>query len=279
MAGVEIGQTLSRLGSQVTIVESAQQPLSGFDYEITSHLLRKLEGEGIRLYTEAVVQKVEKNSVYFRVRGDEVRVQNELLLIAAGREPNVAELHLENANVSYGRSGIKVKKSMETTNPRIYAAGDVADQTIKLETVAAREGYIAAENIYERANMEMDLLSVPRVIYTDPQVASVGLLESDCKGCRSSTVPISAISRARISRREDGIIKMVIDERERIVGIHIVSHNASEIIAEGALALRLGLKLDDIINTVHAFPTMSEALKIAAQSFRRDVTAMSCCVE
>ena len=72
---------------------------------------------------------------------------------------------------------------------------------------------------------------------------------------------------------------MVIDERERIVGIHIVSHNASEIIAEGALALRLGLKLDDIINTVHAFPTMSEALKIAAQSFRRDVTAMSCCVE
>ena len=277
--GLELGQAFLRFGSEVTVIEAMPNILNSSEPEVSETLLDTLKAEGMKFYTRALVDRVEKKALYIKSEGLEKKVDHDILLVATGRTPNIEKLALENACVEYSENGIKVNNKLMTSNPRIYAAGDVVDQRLKLETVAAKEGAIVAENIYEHTEKSIDLKTIPFVVFTEPQVASVGLKESECKECTYKILPVSTVAKARIIRKESGIVKMVVDKGKRIRGVHVVSPYASEIIIEGVYAVKLGLTVEEIIDTVHAFPTISESIKLAAQSFRRDISMMSCCVE
>jgi mercuric reductase len=172
---------------------------------------------------------------------------------------------------------------MRTKAPNIWAAGDVTG-SMALESLAAREGHVAASNALEGSKKSIDYDTVPHAVFTNPQVASVGLTEAKLMRregvCACRTVPMSAVPKALAVEDFRGLLKMVVNPKTgRIVGVHAVSPVAAEIVTAGAYALRAGWTLDDVIETVHIFPTMAEALKLAAQAFRRDITKMSCCVE
>ncbi|PMP97706.1 MAG: mercury(II) reductase, partial [Nitrososphaera sp.] len=177
--------------------------------------------------------------------------------------------------------------TMRTTNPRIYAAGDVVDSEfnrgLMLETLAAREGIVAVENIYEHSGRSVDPLTFPWAVFSDPQLASVGLTREQCSkevgDCRHRSIGVEMVPRGRILREDIGAFEVIASPTGRIVGVHALSSWATEFIAEGAMAMRLGLTVDDLVDVAHVFPTLSEGIKLAAQSFRRDISRMSCCME
>ncbi len=150
-----------------------------------------------------------------------------------------------------------------------------------LETVAAKEGFIAATNALESRNIEMNYIAVPRVVFTDPQLASVGLTDGEAQKltkCLCSTVEFSNVPKALITGEERGLIKMVINaETKEVLGVHILAHNAAEIIHEAVMIIRKGMTVDDVVDTLHVFPTMSEAIKLVALSFKGDISKMPCC--
>jgi mercuric reductase len=203
--------------------------------------------------------------------------------MATGVSPNTDGLNLDKANVNVNKNGfILVDDFGKTTNSNIWAAGDVIGE-IFLETTSARQGYNAAKNIFENANMSIDYATVPKTIFTMPQVASVGLSEDEIQERNieydSSTITLDLIPKALALKDTRGIIKMNIDSTSRqVLGIHIVAPNASELIHEATLIVRFKLTIDDVIDTLHVFPTMSEGIKRAAQSFERDIETMACCV-
>ncbi|MBI3009077.1 MAG: FAD-dependent oxidoreductase, partial [Candidatus Omnitrophica bacterium] len=197
---------------------------------------------------------------------------------------NSKGLGLENIGVEFDKNGfVKVNKYLETSKPNIYAAGDIIGAPW-LETIAAKEGNIAVQNAFKDSKTEMDFANIPYAVFTSPQVASVGMKEFEYLEkygrCLCSTVRMDRVPKAKAIKDIDGLIFMVLDHNtKKIVGVHIVSSLASEIIHEATLAIRSGFTIDDIIDTVHVFPTFSEAIKIAAQSFKHDAKRMSCCVE
>ncbi|MHA1409494.1 MAG: hypothetical protein ACTSQY_04105 [Candidatus Odinarchaeia archaeon] len=165
----------------------------------------------------------------------------------------------------------------------IYAAGDVTGEPM-LETVAAREGMIAATNALEGNKLKMEYSHIPRCIFTDPKFASVGLTEEQTNRrgivCNCHLIPIEILPKAQLLMEKRGAIKIIIDKKtEEIKGIHLLSTHAEEIIHEAVMILKNKMKVEDVIKTIHVFPTLSEIIKIATQSFKRDITKMSCCVE
>lgn len=177
---------------------------------------------------------------------------------------------------------VLVDKTLKASK-NIYAAGDVIGEPM-LETVAAKEGFIAATNALEDKKSEMDYKIVPKVIFTDPQLASVDFTDREAQKltkCLCSTVEFSNIPKALITGEERGLIKMVINaETEEILGVHILAHNAAEIIHEAVMIIRTirnRMTVDDVIDTLHVFPTMSEAIKIVALFFKGDISKMPCC--
>src|SRR5579884_3480043 len=211
----------------------------------------------------------------------------EALLLATGRSPNSLGLGLEKIGIktqknSTNAGAIIVNDEMRTNVPNIFAAGDVTGEPM-LEGLAAREGTIAAENALTDGHGKIDIDSVPRAIFTDPQFATVGLTDAEAvrKGyeCNCKILSFDQISKARIIGDTRGVIKMVADERtHRILGIHILSRNAAELIHEASLIVKNKYTVEDVVNTIHVFPTLSESIKIVAQSYFRDVGATSCCI-
>ncbi|HMB67617.1 MAG TPA: FAD-dependent oxidoreductase, partial [Candidatus Bathyarchaeia archaeon] len=213
----------------------------------------------------------------FEVHGDE-------LLMATGREPNTRDLGLEVVGVKLRQDGaVKVNREMHTTANNVWAAGDVIGEPM-LETIAAKEGATAAENALQGTHRKIDFLPVPRAIFTSPQVASVGLTEKEAEEggyeCACRTVEISKVPKAVTIRETRGLIKMVAQARTgRVLGVHILADNAADIIHEGVLAVKYKLTIDDLIDTVHVFPTLAESTKLVAISFRKNIDELSCCSE
>ncbi|MCH7512199.1 MAG: hypothetical protein IIB19_07530, partial [Chloroflexi bacterium] len=153
-----------------------------------------------------------------------------------------------------------------------------------LETGAAREGSLAAENALTGSERTIDYDHVPNAVFTNPQVASVGLTEEEemerFNACSCRTIYMDAVPKAAVIKERRGVFKMVIHpETSKILGVHIVSPHAADLIHEATLAVKFGLTVDDIIDTLHVFPTLSEGIKRVAQAFTRDISVMSCCVE
>ncbi|HXG41132.1 MAG TPA: mercury(II) reductase [Dehalococcoidia bacterium] len=285
--GLELGQLFARLGTRVTVLERLPQVLPRAEPEVSRELQRCLEAEGMEFHCACEIRRVwqegETRGVLAEVMGEERVFRARHLLLATGIAPNSEGLGLEAAGVERDRRGfIVVDEAMRTSAPHIYAAGDVVGR-MPLETVAAREGYVAARNALEGAGERMDYERVPWAVFTDPQVAAVGITEEEEMGrlgsCLCRTVPMSQVPKAMAVGDTRGLVKLVVHPQDRrILGVHIVASQAAEMVHEGVLAVRLGLTVDDLVETVHVFPTFSEALKLAALAFQRDVSVMACCI-
>ena len=284
---LEFAQMYAHFGSKVTILQRSQRILPEDEPEISEALTRCLREEGIEIQTgvetKEVAEKGGMKTVKCNIEGKEKEFEAEQILVATGRKPNTEDIGLDKAGVETERGFVKINEHLRTTNPNVYAAGDCA-APIMLETLAAKMGNIVVRNAFENANLTINYREIPSVVFTNPQVAKVGYTEEEYSAkthaCACRTIPMSLVPKAQVINDTRGVIKMVIDPNTlKIVGVHIVSPLAAGMIHEAAFAVKFKLTIDDVIDTVHVFPTMSEAIKLVAQSFRKDISKLSCCVE
>lgn len=286
--GLELGQMFLHFGTEVTVLEKVPQVLPRVESEVANELQRCLEAEGMAIHCACNIERVWQEGttryVEAEVFGERRVFEADQLLLATGVVPNSDDMGLEAAGVATDERGfIRTDEFFQTTSPGVYAAGDVVGKRF-LETVAAREGMIAASNALEGARRTMDYDTVPAAVFTNPQVATVGLTEEEemrrFGACACRTVRVARIPKARATNEDRGLIKMVVHPESRtILGVHMVAPDAADLIHEATLAVKFGLTVDDIIDTVHVFPTLSEGIKLAAQAFVRDISVMSCCIE
>jgi mercuric reductase len=288
---LELGQMFARFGTRVTLITRGQRILSGYEPEIAETLTELLQEEGIRIVTGAQVRGVECDgegvTLSLYRHGSEQRFSAEKLLVATGRVPNTEGLGLVEAGVALDRTGaVRVDRTLRTSVPHIWAAGDVIGRETESQMatpVGAHDGKIVAHNAFSGEPLrEVDHTVIPRVIFTDPQVAVVGLTDEEAVAagiaCNCNTIPLSAVPRAGATRDTRGVIKMVLDNTtRRVVGVSMLGTNAGEVIHEAAMALRFGATTDDFIDLIHVYPTMAEALKLVAISFTKDINRLSCC--
>ena len=283
--GLEFAQMFAHFGTAVTVlVAKGHRVLRHEEPEIVDELLQSLQQEGIQFLMDVTLHKVEeRDNLKTLTIQDGKEVAAEELLLASGLRANTDGLDLEKAGVGTNEIGfINVNQYFQTDNPNVYAAGDCTGK-MPLETVAAKEGSLAAENALTVPVRTINYEHVPHAVFTNPQVASVGITEEEMRrfnagSCR--TIYMDAVPKAEAIKEDRGVFKMVIHPRNsKILGVHIVSPNAADLIHEATLAVKFGLTIDDIIDTVHVFPTLSEGIKRVAQALTRDVSQMSCCVE
>jgi mercuric reductase len=285
--GLELAQMFLHFGTKVTVLEKVPQILPRVEPEVAGELRRSLEAEGMEISCACEVLRVWQEGGTRFVEADVMGMRRtfraDALLLATGVVPNSDDLGLEQAGVRVDRRGfIETDEFLETSATGIYAAGDVAGKGF-LETVAAREGATAAANALEGASKTINYEHIPAGVFTNPQVATVGLTEEQeverFGACSCRTVAVAQIPKAQAIKETRGLIKMVIHpENSTILGVHIVAPMAADLIHEATLAVKFGLTVDDIIDTVHVFPTLSEGIKLAAQAFTRDISVMSCCI-
>jgi mercuric reductase len=292
--GLEFAQMYSRFGTKVTLLQRSDRIIPEYEPEVSSALAQYLSEEGIDILTNVKIKELyQKNDTKFvRISGRNVNVKTEILeaeelLLATGRKPNTKNLHLENAGVRIrpNDGAIIINSEMLSSAPHIWAGGDVVGGPM-LETLAAKGGATAAENALTESHKKIDFLSIPSAIFTSPQVASVGLTEREAMErygvCDCRILDMSEVPKALIVNKTKGLIKMVVspnNNNNRIAGVHILSDMAADIIQEGVMAVKYGLTTDDIIDTVHVFPTMTEATKLVATAFKQDVSKLTCCAE
>ncbi|MCL5427764.1 MAG: mercury(II) reductase [Candidatus Marsarchaeota archaeon] len=287
--GLEFAQMYNRFGTKVTLLQRSPSLIPEEEPEMAKALKSYLEEDGIAIHTAVDLKSFEKNAknnqviVNAEVNGKQVMLEASSILFATGRTPNTKSLNVENAKIKLGTKGeIIIDSEMKTNNPNIFAAGDVTGEPM-LESLAAREGTYAAENAILSFHKKIDTSIVPKAIFTDPQFASVGITEKEVierfKACTCRLVKFTDVPKAIIMGDTRGMIKMVAHpETHVILGVQILSPMAAEIIHEAVMILKNGYRIEDVIDTIHVFPTMSESLKIVAQSFFRNIKDTSCCI-
>jgi mercuric reductase len=295
---LEWGQILHHAGVDVTILQRSGRVLSDMEGQVGRELQRCFREEGIEVVTgndfqraratESVtdggVRAVEKGvAVETIVDGEERAFVGETLFVATGVRPNTDGVSLDSIGVETdARDAIVVDEQFRTTNPDVYAAGNVVGDPY-LETVAAKEGNHAVQNAFDGEGKTIDYDAVPKVVYTSPEVAAVGTTELEYMDehgtCSCRTVDMADVPKARAVGDTRGLLQVVKHhETDEIVGVHMVGPRAADMIPQATLAVKYGLTIDDVIDTIHPFPTFSEAFKHACQAFRRDTETMSCCV-
>ncbi len=286
--GLEFAQMYAHFGTKVTVIQRGDRILPEDEPEVSNALRKYLEDEGIRIYTEARINAVKKRGkmkiLNVTIGKRTFDVESEQLLIATGRRPNTADLDLEKAGVKTDERGfILVNGEMQTSAPHVWAAGDVIGEPM-LETAAAKEGATAVGNAFAENKKKINVNEIPSAVFTYPEVARVGLTDEEANAsgikCTCNTLPMDLVPKAHVIGDTRGLVKLVVShETKQIVGVSIIAPHAADIIHEAVLAVKNKLTIDDIIDTVHVFPTLSEGIKLAAQSFYRDVGALSCCTE
>jgi mercuric reductase len=291
---LELGQMFHRFGAEVMILQRSAQLLShGYEPEVGEAIGEVFEKEGIKVITNAAARSVRQDGDQVVVTlqvGDESRaLRAEKLLVATGRRPNSDRIAIEKAGVELGsKSQVCVDEYLRTNVPNILAGGDVIGSEVGSQMatpVGSQDGGIAAYNAFadgepRRVNHRV----IPRTIFTDPQIATVGMTEEEAISaghkCWCNTVPMSLVPRAGAIRDTAGMIKMVADtDTEEVLGVSMVGNSAGEVIHEAAMGLRFGAKITDFIDLLHVYPTMAEALKIVAISRHKDPAKLSCCAE
>jgi mercuric reductase len=283
---LEQGQLLSHLGSRVTLMQRGPRLLKDYEPEVSEAMMEALGRDGIEVLTGIHIQQAEKTEngkrLYVTVDGEERVLEGEEILVAAGRQPNAEELGLDHAGVDLDERGaVRVDDQLQTTNPRVWAAGDVTLGP-QFVYVAAYEGALVVDNALSGAERSLDFSALPGVIFSDPQVATVGLTEQQAreKGreVQTSVLPLEAVPRALVNHDTLGVIKLVADANtNRLLGAHVVAENAGDVIYAATLAVKFGLTVSDLTDNFAPYLTMSEGLKLAAQTFDRDVAKLSCC--
>jgi mercuric reductase len=282
--GLELGQAFSRFGTKVTIVDALDEIAPHTDQRAAFELREALTDEGISIILGSLVTRVvARNGAHVativpREGGMEQEIEFDRLLLASGRRPNIEELDLGAAGVETYRLGIVVDERMRTTAPGIWAAGDVNGRAL-FTPVAQYEARIAVDDMYRRGEGPVaDYSILPTAIFTDPELAGVGLteMEAEEQGFEAETVihPLKGIRRASFIDARFGLYKIVFERRSRrVLGLHVVAPGASEIVQCVSLALRLGVTVDELANAHHTFPTFGEGVKAAAEQALLTVTA------
>lgn len=273
--GIELGQTFAKFGSKVTILEGADQILPGFEAELIRPVVRKLQDNHCDIFTRALANRVEQQQdqviVHFQENGTKRYVTSQFVLVTVGRRPNTdGNLGLEQIGIQLTDRGlISVDKQGRTNIPHIFAIGDIVNGPA-LAHKASYEAKVAVEAISNR-HAAVDYQALPLVVFSDPEAASVGTSETDAKARGLEIVTgrasYSINGRALALRASEGFVKIVaIKETELIIGAQIVGAEASNLIAELALAIEMGATLEDIALTIHAHPTLGEIVMEAAEA-------------
>lgn len=284
--GLELAQMFARLGVRITVLEGALRVLPAEDFEVGIALAQYLNDEGLEILTGASITRVSRApdgyAVAWKDGAREHTARAEQLLVATGRRANTRGFGLESAGVALGSRGeIAVNAFLQTANPQIYAAGDVIGDPMFVY-VSAYGGALAAENALTGNVRSYDLSALPKVTFTDPGAASVGVTADQARtqGVEAlvSHLPLEYVPRSLAARDKRGFITLVADGATRkIIGAHILAAEAGEMITEPALAIRHGLTIEDLAGAFHPYLTLSEGIKLAAQTFNKDVSKLSCC--
>lgn len=286
--GLEFAQMFSRFRTKVTILQRGDSIFPHSEKALTDRLAEILSKEGITIKTNVEVKSARKEGdkkiVLYQIGEAQEEVSADEILLAAGKTPNTQGLGLDIAGVEIDkRQVVVVNQNFQTSNKNIFAVGDVTNGPLRLEPTAGREGTLAAENALKGATLSIDYNAVPYTIFTDPQLAGVGFTEDEQMKqmgvCACRTVSFENVPKAIIMRRTEGMIKMAIHpQTKQILGVHILAPNAGELIAEAMMLVKNKNTIDDVVNSLPMFPTLSEAIKIVALSFTKDISKLSCCI-
>ncbi|GEN45304.1 dihydrolipoyl dehydrogenase [Alkalibacillus haloalkaliphilus] len=271
--GTELGGAYASFGTEVTILEGEKDILGGFEKQMTQLVKKRLKKKGVDVVTNAMAQGVEETDsgvkVTYELKGEEKTVEADYLLVTVGRRPNTDEIGLEEIGVELDDQGlIKIDKQCRTNLDNVYAIGDIVEGP-PLAHKASYEGKIAAEAISGEKS-EIDYLGIPAVVFSDPELASVGHTEDSAKEAgfeaEASKFPFGANGRALSLNDSDGFVKLVTRKSDGLViGAQVVGPNASDLIAELGLAVEAGMTAEDLALTIHAHPTLGETVMEAAE--------------
>jgi dihydrolipoamide dehydrogenase len=276
--GLEFATVYARVGAKVLVIEALPQILTGTDAEISKTLGRILKKQGVEIMLDTKVGKVERSgkSVKATFNGDGTNGKDEtrefdMVLVAVGRRPVTDSLNLQAAGLTTDDRGfIAIDQQCRTKVRNIFAIGDVSGAPL-LAHRAMKQGVVAAEVISGQTSAAFDPAAIPNCVYTDPEVATVGLSEEEAKAqgyeLRIGKFPLAASGRARTMNESDGVIKLVGDAKtDLLLGMHIVAPQAESLIGEGVIALEMGATLEDIGLSIHPHPTLTEGIMDAAEA-------------
>jgi dihydrolipoamide dehydrogenase len=268
--GVEFASAFSRFGSKVSIFEMLPRLVPVEDEEVSKELARVFKKQGIRVETGARVDNVENvgSGIRFQVTladGKTEAVAADALLVAIGRKPNTENIGLEGTKIELDRGFIKVDPYQRTGEPGVYAIGDIVAGTPQLAHVATAEGMVAIGHMAGKPVVPINRNRIPGATYTEPGIGSVGLTEAQARAAGHSVkigkFPFAADAKASILGRHDGFVKIVADEKYgEILGVHIIGPEAFELISEGVLAMEAEATVETLLHTIHAHPTLYEAM-------------------
>jgi dihydrolipoamide dehydrogenase len=271
--GTELGSAYANLGSEVTIIEGADDILAGFEKQMTQMVKKGFKKKGVEIVTKAsakgVVETDSGVTVTYEVGGEEKTIEADYVLVTVGRRPNTDEMGLESTGIKISERGlIEVDKQCRTNVPSIFAIGDVVPG-LQLAHKASYEAKVAAEAI-SGLKSEVDYLAIPAVCFTDPELATVGLNEQQAKDegyeVSSGKFPYAANGRAIALDATEGFVKLVARKEDGLLlGAQIAGESASDMISELALAIEAGMTMEDIAMTIHAHPTLAEITMEAAE--------------
>jgi dihydrolipoamide dehydrogenase len=273
--GVEFASIYRSFGCEVTIVEMLPRLVPVEDEEVSKELARVYRKRGINFHTGAKVEKVEKTkagiAVTITVDGKQEKIEAEKILIAVGRKPRTENVGLEKTKIKPERGFIQVDSWMHTAEPGVYAVGDVVLGAPQLAHVGAMEALVAVARIAGKPSKPINPEHIPGATYCHPEIGSVGLTEAKAReagyNVKVGKFPFTANSRASIVGQHEGFIKIVADaEYGEILGVHIIGPQATELIAEAVAAMELEATVEDLVWTIHAHPTLAEAMLDASNS-------------
>ncbi|HEX6488675.1 MAG TPA: dihydrolipoyl dehydrogenase [Candidatus Dormibacteraeota bacterium] len=267
VVGMEFASLFNLLGTEVTVIEMLDQLVTPVEPQIASRFQQLLQRRGIKFHLSTTVESLEGSPGAFKVKFGGGEAEAEAVLVATGRRPTTADMGLEEAGIALQRGAIQVDQHLRTSLEGVYAVGD-ATMISMLAHTASYQGELAAINALGEKRITADYTAIPSCIYTDPEIAFVGLSETQAKAdgldARTGAFPFTALGRAQILGETTGQVKLVTDRDGYLLGATIMGPRATDLIAEVTLALNQGLTAAEIAHTVHAHPTLPEAVMEAA---------------
>ncbi|WP_020404883.1 dihydrolipoyl dehydrogenase family protein, partial [Gracilimonas tropica] len=283
---LENAQLFSRLGREVTVLQRSGHVLCDQPKELATAITGYLEEEGLTILTNTEILEVtksdKKRSIRFTVNGEEKQLEADQILVATGRQGNTEHLNLDSVGIKTKIRGyIPVDETMRTKMSNIFAAGDVVGERQFVYT-AAYEGKVAAENAMRDSHGKADFSVLPWVIFTDPQVAGVGMDEQQAEEAgvnyQATKLTLDNVPRSIAARDTRGYIKLIRNkDNDRLIGARILAPEGSELLMELALTIRHGVTIQSLKSAFHPYLTLSEGVKLAALTFDKDVKKLSCC--
>ncbi len=285
--GLEMAQLFAHLGTQVTILEIADRLAPHEEPEVSEAIARVFTDDGIAVHTAATLTRIDGGPGGYTLTaqsrdGHQQTLHPEQLLIATGRRPVTDDLGLEDVGVTLGQHGqVLIDEHLRTANSRVWAAGDVTGAP-QFVYVAGAHGNLVADNAFDGAGRTLDYRHLPRVTFTSPTIAAVGLTDQQANeqglDCECRVLPLNKVPRALVNRDTRGLVKIVAERATgRVIGASMIADGAGDAIQAGVYAVKAGMTTRDMADTWAPYLTMAEALKLAAQTFHLDVAKLSCC--